>query len=156
MLLSMAKQVNFSACSPMLSWKAVNTNFKITVYTDLQSNRSFQLSRQAFLPLGHLSCFTPSERSDKLTKKIAILLEKRFMISAIFKNQTVWNSSRFVFSSVRASANEAVQHCSSINGRLAEFSQEEVRKFVRPKLIEEYISEGELYITAVLLQKKQK
>ena len=71
------------------------------------------------------------------------------MISDIFKNQTVWK--RFVFSNVRASANKAVEHCSSINGKLAEFSQEEVRKFVRPKLIEEYISEGELYIHVILL-----
>ena len=50
----------------------------------------------------------------------------------------------YILSNVKTSANEAVKYCSDIGGKLAEFTNYEIKNYALPKLIEEYIPEGEM------------
>ena len=61
------------------------------------------------------------------------------MVTDFIKAQFIRGDKTFTLSNVKTTANEAKLHCSSINGKLAEITDETQHDF-RSKLLEEYIN----------------
>ena len=57
----------------------------------------------------------------------------------------------YTLSSRKTTASEAQRLCSSINGKLAEFTSKQVQENIRPLLVEEYVGQGTSFNNYLLM-----